>query len=538
MARGTQYEVYAIRGGAWQLAERFAAIDDNSARDHGINWHGKERAPCVVIEERGDSEGDVTAKIIWRSSGTLTTASPPEFSADLMPRLFLAAVCGVAAGAIGAVISGVVMAGARGSANGFVVILAFLAFAIGGALLAFRSAVPMELILWRNKSDDSRRKVIELLASSEEDESEEPPPPGRTRHSSSAAKSEATAHEAAPPETPAPTSVAVGADILRTFILNETEKLKAFADQTTANLMTAYPELTSFQRYGFNLWLAGALIELTRRDSLTPATVRDVLIETLVQTGTARDSATAFHSRLDDAQSRPRFKKMLDAGQAAFAAQLDEAPVPDDRSPTAMMQFWSSSAAGTQAARTATLLLTDMVGSTAMTGKLGNAGAQRVVRAHNAIVRAAVKTARGTEIKHTGDGILASFDTPVHAAQAAIEIQQETTALVRASPDLPLAIRIGLHEGEVIGDGDDLFGAALGAVDDVCAAGETGNIVATETVRQKSAGTIYKYAPLPEKTVAVDDAPVALFKLTWEPKRALNVPPIEYRHIGGRSPDA
>lgn len=442
----------------------------------------------------------------------------------------------MAAGAIGAIVTGALMSAARGSVSGTLIVLAFVAFAVGGALIAFRSTVPMELILWRNKTEEARPKVIGLLASGEDEEPEAVPPgSGRKTTPAGAARQGAPASadpSAASPETQP--AAAKGADLLRAFIAAETEKLKAFADQSTTALMATYPQLSSFQRYGFNLWLAGALEELSRRDTLTPATAEKVLLEVLTQTGTPHDAATAFHSRLADATARPRFKRMIDAGRAAISAQLDQLPVADDMTAVALMQSWSSSSGQAAGARTAVLLLTDMVGSTAMTGKLGNSGAQRVVRAHNSIVRAVIKLAHGAEVKHTGDGILASFDTAVAAAQAAVEIQQEVATMIRATPDLPLTIRVGLHEGEVISDGDDLFCTAIGTADDVCAAGNTGEIIASLPVQQKSAGGVYKYAPVADKTVAVDGAAVALFKLIWEPKRAYGVPPIEYRQIGTR----
>ena len=58
-----------------------------------------------------------------------------------------------------------------------------------------------------------------------------------------------------------------------------------------------------------------------------------------------------------------------------------------------------------------TILFTDMESSTALTQRLGDAAAQEVRQAHNDIVRSALKNTGGNEIKHTGDGIMASFAT-------------------------------------------------------------------------------------------------------------------------------
>ena len=65
------------------------------------------------------------------------------------------------------------------------------------------------------------------------------------------------------------------------------------------------------------------------------------------------------------------------------------------------------------------VLFCDLVGSTALTSKLGNSGAQRVVRAHNTVVREALKEFKGREVKHTGDGLLCTFIDAAGAAKAA-----------------------------------------------------------------------------------------------------------------------
>jgi class 3 adenylate cyclase len=529
MARhDTQHELYAIKDRVWTLIERFKAFDEAAARERGQAWHAVNNAPSVVVEERRDG-ADTRARIVWRSPGTFAGATPPELHVDLGSRLFMVAACGVALGAIGAVISSVVLAAARGSVNGFLVVLAFLAFAVGGGLLVFRTAVPMALILWRNKPEDARRKIIAVLGAGGGDMDDEADAPAVSAHARTMSDGYrrpetggAVTDTPASPSTPA----SAGAAILQGFITAETEKLKQFADHTLTALTPNYPELQSFQRYGFNLFVAGALKELSQRDGLTPTTARAVLTDVLVSTGTEKDAATAFQERLDTAADRPRFARMIDAGRAAMAAHMDQTPLADDGTPTAMMQFWSKSGGADAGTRTLSLLLTDLVGSTAMTGKLGNAGAQRVVRAHNAIVRAAVKLARGTEVKHTGDGILASFDTAVQAAQAATEIQQEIAALVKANPDMPLSVRIGLHDGDVAIDGIDVFGDA------VCAAGGAGDITVSAAIQHKSAGGTFKYTQLADASVAVNGTAQAIYRLSWEPKRAYGVPPIEYRQIG------
>ncbi len=120
-------------------------------------------------------------------------------------------------------------------------------------------------------------------------------------------------------------------------------------------------------------------------------------------------------------------------------------PLPD------LIAQWSDASARGAETKKVTFLLTDIVGSTALTSKLGNSAAQRVVRAHNAAARGAAKNFRGSEIKHTGDGMLLTFPDAAAACRAAMEIQQEGTAYARENPDAPLIMRLGVHFGESLG---------------------------------------------------------------------------------------
>ncbi len=71
-----------------------------------------------------------------------------------------------------------------------------------------------------------------------------------------------------------------------------------------------------------------------------------------------------------------------------------------------------------------TILFTDIVESTSLTQQLGDARAMEMLRAHDEIVRRALDRHRGSEVKHTGDGLMAAFPSVVGAIESAVEIQQ------------------------------------------------------------------------------------------------------------------
>jgi len=173
-----------------------------------------------------------------------------------------------------------------------------------------------------------------------------------------------------------------------------------------------------------------------------------------------------------------------------------------------------------------TILFTDMEGSTSLTQRLGDAGAQEVLRAHNRIVRDALKAHAGSEIKHTGDGIMASFASPSRALECAIDIQRafaERNRTVGAgfkpaptpSPE-PIRVRIGLNAGEPVAEDQDLFGTAVQLAARVCARAEPGQILVPEGVRHLVAGKGFLFSDQGDVALRGFEDPVRLFEVRWE----------------------
>jgi class 3 adenylate cyclase len=74
------------------------------------------------------------------------------------------------------------------------------------------------------------------------------------------------------------------------------------------------------------------------------------------------------------------------------------------------------------------VMFTDIVGSTEMTERLGDSAALELVRVHDALVRRGLEAHDGREVKHTGDGIMASFQDVANATRAAADIQRRFAA--------------------------------------------------------------------------------------------------------------
>ena len=134
------------------------------------------------------------------------------------------------------------------------------------------------------------------------------------------------------------------------------------------------------------------------------------------------------------------------------------------------------------------VLFTDIVGSSALAQRVGDAQAQEVRRAHDAIVREALQAHRGREVKHTGDGIMAAFGMASAALNCAITIQRSIAVHNEDPGHMPLGVYIGLNAGEPIAENDDLFGTSVDLAARICDHADAGQILASDVVRQLVAG--------------------------------------------------
>ena len=156
------------------------------------------------------------------------------------------------------------------------------------------------------------------------------------------------------------------------------------------------------------------------------------------------------------------------------------------------------------------ILFTDIEGSTARTMRVGDAGAMRLLRAHDTIVRAALTNFGGIEVKHTGDGIMASFTSVTDAVRSAIEIQSTVTERNREGAD-PLRLRVGVSCGEPVTEEGDLFGTAVELAARLCAHGYAGGILVSSAVREVCLGKGFAFEDHGLAELKGFDEPVRLY---------------------------
>jgi class 3 adenylate cyclase len=161
-----------------------------------------------------------------------------------------------------------------------------------------------------------------------------------------------------------------------------------------------------------------------------------------------------------------------------------------------------------------TILFTDIEDSTSLTQRLGDAGAMAVLRTHDEIVREALERHGGSEVKHTGDGLMAAYHSVVDGITSAIRIQRGLAqAAERAS--LPLRVRIGLSAGEPVTERDDLFGAAVQLAARLCGKAEPGSILVSSVVRDLAVGKGFMFQDRGQMTLKGFDEPIQTFEVDW-----------------------
>ncbi len=135
----------------------------------------------------------------------------------------------------------------------------------------------------------------------------------------------------------------------------------------------------------------------------------------------------------------------------------------------------------------ATVLFTDIVGSTEAAARLGDRRWRELLERHDAIVRRQLARHRGREVKTMGDGFLATFDGPARAIHCA-------GAIGEAVHEIELEVRAGIHTGEVELIGDDVGGMAVNIGARIGALAGPGEVLVSSTVRELVVGSGLEFA--------------------------------------------
>ena len=162
-----------------------------------------------------------------------------------------------------------------------------------------------------------------------------------------------------------------------------------------------------------------------------------------------------------------------------------------------------------------TVLFTDVVNSTTLTQSLGDEAALALLGVHDTIVRDALSASDGREVKHTGDGIMASFVSPAGAVRCAIQIQRELEKQAKANPGRPLKVRVGAAAGEPVEQNNDLFGSTVQLAARLCAHAQPEQILVSNAIAELCIGKGLSFEEVGEVALKGFSSPVRAHAAAW-----------------------
>jgi len=162
-----------------------------------------------------------------------------------------------------------------------------------------------------------------------------------------------------------------------------------------------------------------------------------------------------------------------------------------------------------------TILFTDVANSTTLTQSLGDEAALAILGVHDTIVRDALAESGGREIKHTGDGIMASFVSPAGAVRCAIQIQRELNKHAQMNPKRSLKVRVGAAVGEPVEQDNDLFGSTVQLAARLCAHAQPEQILVSNAIAELCLGKGLLFEDVGEVTLKGFNSPVRAHAAAW-----------------------
>ena len=162
-----------------------------------------------------------------------------------------------------------------------------------------------------------------------------------------------------------------------------------------------------------------------------------------------------------------------------------------------------------------TILFTDIVESTTLTQALGDEAAMALLDLHNAVVRNALTGLGGREVKHTGDGIMASFVSAAAAVKCATRIQRELAKHAESQRDRAVKVRIGAAAGEPVERHDDLFGCTVQLAARLCSHASPEQILVSNAIAELCLGKGFLFQDVGDVALKGFDRPVRAHAVVW-----------------------
>ncbi|MBL8225912.1 MAG: FHA domain-containing protein [Chromatiales bacterium] len=173
------------------------------------------------------------------------------------------------------------------------------------------------------------------------------------------------------------------------------------------------------------------------------------------------------------------------------------------------------------------ILFADIVGSTQLYESLGDEAASDAVQSCLKIMRQATESYGGTVVKTVGDEVMSVFPSADDALNAANEMQQRITNVMRVGQArIPVSIRIGCHYGSVVAEERDIFGAAVHTANRMTSQAKAGQVLTTAALVEELTPQWRSLArQIDVATPRGQSDEVAVFEVLWQPDEATSMHP-------------
>jgi len=163
-----------------------------------------------------------------------------------------------------------------------------------------------------------------------------------------------------------------------------------------------------------------------------------------------------------------------------------------------------------------TIVFTDLLDSTPLNQRLGDEAYVELLRTHDELMAECLGSHGGLRVKHTGDGLMASFASVAKAVQCMIDMQQALHEYNRSRADELLRARMGSAAGEPVQHDHDLFGATVSLAARLSDHAGGGQIVVAGVVRDLCLGKGFTFESIGEVSLKGFDEPERAYQVRWD----------------------
>ena len=298
-----------------------------------------------------------------------------------------------------------------------------------------------------------------------------------------------------------------------------------FAQAINAAVAGLQEDVTAFLQFGLHLYVMGGCGELVRRQALTPARGKAVLMHMLSDLGLSQRSAAAFAANANTFAQVPNFRGPVDAGYRAMA-HLHDAGFMDLADMSGMLEQWRVQDGICNAPEPMTFVATSIG---APPPGAPPEDKQRVMRAHNKAMAMVLERFQGREVHDLGNGVIAAFADAAQAVRAAEGCQEYLDLFALENPKLFVAPRIGIDTEMAAAVNGTYVSVAMTRAVTIAALTPIHYIYCSEATCEDAAAVVdFESTPSAE---GYADLPT-LFAAVWSRMPARSGPAVEYRQIG------